>query len=66
MADLVLQDLETKAINLLPTRLPFYYRYVDDIFFAGPANYLNNVLEMSSIRFMNAYNLPWRLVRATV
>jgi len=43
VADLVLQHLETRAINMLPTRLPFYYRYVDDIFLACPYDLVNNV-----------------------
>jgi len=46
IADFVLQDLKTRAINTLPTRLPIYYRYVNNIFFMCPPDILNNVLEI--------------------
>jgi len=45
VADLVLQHLETRAINILSTRLSFY-RYVDDIFLACPCDLINNVLDI--------------------
>jgi len=45
IADLVLQDLETKAIDRLPFELPLYYRYVDDILLAAPFDHLNEILE---------------------
>jgi len=40
IADLIMQDVETLAINRLPFKLPIYYRYMDDIIFA------NNALDM--------------------
>lgn len=46
MADVVMQDLETKALERLPTRLPIYFRYVDDIFLAVPFNMLDNILKI--------------------
>jgi len=30
IADIVLQDLEEEALNIIGLNLPFYYRYVDD------------------------------------
>jgi len=44
IADLVLRDLERKAIEKLPISLPIYYRYVDDILLAAPTNQLENIL----------------------
>jgi len=46
IADLVLQDLETKAIKKLPLELPLYYRYVDDILFAAPVDQLDIIREI--------------------
>jgi len=46
IADLVLQDLETKAIEILPFELPLYFRYVDDILLAAPFDHLNKILEI--------------------
>jgi len=46
VADLVLQDLETKAIKELPLELPLYYRYVDDILFAAPVELLHKISEI--------------------
>lgn len=44
IADLVLQDLENKALNKICVKLPFYYRYVDDIVLAAPAHTINNII----------------------
>lgn len=38
IADIVLQDLERRALDSLNLSLPFYYRYVDDIACAIPLN----------------------------
>jgi len=45
IADLILQDLEIKAIERLPIKLPIYYRYVDDILLAAPTDQLLMMLE---------------------
>ena len=45
LADLVMQDLECKAIKNLTFHLPLYYRYVDDIILAAPVNSLPSVLD---------------------
>jgi len=45
IADLVLRDLETKAIDKLPFKLPLYRRYVDDILVAAPFDQLGTILE---------------------
>jgi len=44
VADLVLQDLESSAIKRLPSHLPLYYRYVDDILLAAPIEQLDTIL----------------------
>jgi len=38
IADLVMQDLETKAIAMLGFQLPFYFRYVNDIMMVIPSD----------------------------
>jgi len=43
IADLVLQDLEEKALNLIGLQLPIYYRYVDGI--AAPENKAPHILD---------------------
>ena len=37
-ADIVMDDLETKCVASLPFKLPFFFRCVDDIITAVPAN----------------------------
>jgi len=44
LADLVLQDLEEKAITRLPIPLPLYFRYVDDIVLAAPPSFFPTIL----------------------
>jgi len=44
LADMVLQDIEDTALNLLPVSLPFYVRYVDDILLAAPLDSLDTIL----------------------
>jgi len=46
IADLVMEDLETNALNNISFRLPFYYRYVDDIMLAVPHNKSKDVLDI--------------------
>jgi len=46
ISDIVLQDLEQKAISLLPIQLPFYFRYVDDILLAAPSKFLDKILNI--------------------
>jgi len=46
VADLVLQDLEINAMKKLPSHLPLYYRYVDDILLAAPVEQLDTILEV--------------------
>jgi len=45
ITDLVLWELETKAIERLPFELPLYCRYVDDVLLAAPFDQLNKILE---------------------
>lgn len=44
IADIVLQDIEERALNTLSYPLPFYFRYVDDIVLAAPADQFNLIL----------------------
>jgi len=37
--------MEEAALSLLPSTLPFYFRYVDDILLAAPNDLLENILE---------------------
>lgn len=46
ISDIVLQDLETEALNSLEFSLPFYYRYVDDIVLAILMSKINKVLRV--------------------
>src|SRR5436190_24071333 len=43
-ADIVLYDLESRALAMLPMHLPFYVRYVDDIALAAPSSMFKNIL----------------------
>ncbi|XP_071644559.1 uncharacterized protein [Temnothorax longispinosus] len=45
LADLVLQDIETRAIGILNFSLPFFYRYVDDIAMATPYDMVDFTLQ---------------------
>jgi len=44
IAEIVLQDLEMKALKLLNIEIPFYHRYVDDIAMAAPRQKINECL----------------------
>jgi len=44
LADIVMQDLELKAINELKIEFPLYYRYVDDIVLLTPDNKVEDIL----------------------
>ena len=46
IADIVLMDLEEKAIGVLPFSLPVYYRYVDDVLIAAPNDSFNIILNI--------------------
>jgi len=44
LADIVMQDLEEKAIKNLDIDFPLYYRYVDDILLLTPESKVNTIL----------------------
>jgi len=44
IAEVVLQDLEMKALELLNIEIPFYHRYVDDIVLAASRQKINECL----------------------
>jgi len=46
MADIILQDLENKAIRYIPFNIPFYYKYVDDIALAASSSMFGRVLDI--------------------
>lgn len=46
IADIVLQDIEQKAIEKILTTLGFYYRYVDDIVSSAPREFMNDILNI--------------------
>src|SRR5580765_6949202 len=45
IADIVLQDIENKALYKIGTKLPIYYRYVDDILLAAPKNSIQFIVD---------------------
>ncbi|XP_071577702.1 uncharacterized protein [Temnothorax nylanderi] len=45
-ADIVLQDLETKALEILKYCPPFYKRYIDDVTLAAPSALLQHTLDV--------------------
>lgn len=45
IADIVLQDIENKALYKLKFNIPIYYRYVDDIFLVTKRDRINNIVE---------------------
>jgi len=44
ISDLVMRDLEERALETLGLSLPFYFRYVDDIVMAIPSDSINKTL----------------------
>ena len=46
LADIVMQDFEKKVISMLPARLLFYFRYVDDIILAAPSENIHDCLNV--------------------
>jgi len=45
IADLVMQDLESNALEILDVEIPLYYRYLDDIALVVPRHKSKDVLE---------------------
>jgi len=45
VSDIVLQDLETLALQRLQFQIPIYYRYVDDILLAAHCSQFNDILD---------------------
>jgi len=45
VADLVIQDIETEVLGLLPEKLPFYFRYVDDIVILSPIRFIDRIFQ---------------------
>lgn len=44
IADIILQDLENRALETIGVELPFYVRYIDDIAFAALPDRVNDIL----------------------
>jgi len=55
IAEIVMRDLEKKALANLSFEIPIYFRYVDDIIIATPSDKLEEALEM----FNSQYNRIW-------
>jgi len=45
IADLIIQDLEREMLGKLDFRLPFYFRYVDDILTAVPKTAIDSIVD---------------------
>ena len=45
IADIVVQDLESVALNSIGMDLKFYFRYVDDILLVSPKNQVDKILD---------------------
>ena len=56
--DIVMDDLEINCISTLPFQLPFYFRYVDDIITAVPANQIDTI--------KNSFNSYFHKIQFTV
>jgi len=46
IADMVMDDLETMALNNMKIKMPFYYRYVDDIALTVPSQKAKEILDV--------------------
>jgi len=46
LANIIMSDLEDRAISSLPVPLPFYVRYVDDIVLAAPKQYIPQIFQV--------------------
>jgi len=57
IADIVLQDIESTALETLTCNIPIYHRYVDDILIAAPKSHWNHILN-TFIPFTKESNLP--------
>ncbi|EFN64378.1 hypothetical protein EAG_07261, partial [Camponotus floridanus] len=44
IADIVMQDIESRALNTINFKLPLYFRFVDDIFTVVPAERIDDIL----------------------
>jgi len=46
LADIVLQNIEERAISRISISIPFYFKYVDDILLAAPPLFHINILDI--------------------
>jgi len=58
LANIIMSDLEDRAISSLPVSLPFYVRYVDDIVLAAPRQHIPLIL--------NVFNSFYNRLRFTI
>jgi hypothetical protein len=56
IADVVMQDLETSALNRIGVHLPFYFRYVDDIVMAVPDNLIDFMFVVARASLSPSYH----------
>jgi len=60
IADMVLQDIEEKALYNININLPFYYRYVDDLIMAAPIEHTSNIQKVFN-SFHNRIQFTYRI-----
>jgi len=53
IANIVMQDLEEASLNKINLKLPFYYRYVDNIIMAAPSDNISQIYHI----FNNYYDI---------
>jgi len=46
IANMVLEDLEERALNLLSYKPPFFFRYVDDVILAAPSEHIDHTVQI--------------------
>lgn len=57
IVDIMLQDIEEKAINTLFFKLPFYYRYEDDIILAASESHFEYIFNIFNLFHNRLYSL---------
>jgi len=46
IANLVLQNLEERALEKIDCNIPYYFRYVDDILLSAPSDQISKILDV--------------------
>jgi len=65
IADVVLQDLEEKALDIIGLDLSFYHRYVDDVVLAAPSKHTSHILNtFNSIHYRLKFTIEYEKNRS--